>query len=272
MNSNERSNVPRWKEEIRQRLADLRLSPTRESEIVEELAQHLEDRYDELLARGATTDEASRVVLAELSESDLLVRELRRLERPVARRVAPEPITIGAHWTSKMVANLWQDLRYGARSLLKKPGFALVAVITLALGIGANTAIFSVVNSVLLRQLPFKNPDQLMWVWSSRTDRDNAPFCLPDFLDYRDQNQTLELIAAFSNIGLSLSGTERTERLQGLRVSANLFHLLGVDASAGRTLLPEDDEPGRRHVAVLTYECWQRRFGSTKPTSAGRDS
>jgi len=160
-----------------------------------------------------------------------------------------------------MTANLWQDMRYGARSLWKNPGFTLVAVVTLALGIGANTAIFSVVNAVLLRQLPFKNPDQVMWVWSSRTDRDNAPFSLSDFLDYRDQNQTLELISAFSNIGLSLSGSERTERLQGLRVSANLFQLLGVDASAGRTLLPDDDEPGRRHVVVLTYECWQRRFG-----------
>jgi predicted permease len=160
-----------------------------------------------------------------------------------------------------MLTNLRQDMRYGARSLWKNPGFTLVAVVTLALGIGANTAIFSVVNAVLLRQLLLKNPDQVMWVWSSRTDRDNAPFSLPDFLDYRDQNQTLELIAAFSNVGLSLSGSERTERLQGLRVSANLFQLLGVDASAGRTLLPGDDEPGRRHVVVLTYESWQRRFG-----------
>src|SRR5262249_48015741 len=88
------------------------------------------------------------------------------------------------------------------------------------------------------------------------------PFTLSDFLDYRDQNQTLEQIAAFSNIGLSLSGPEKTERLQGARVSANLFQLLGVDASAGRTLIPEEDEPARRHVVVLTYDCWQRRFGS----------
>lgn len=252
--------MPEWNEEIRQRLANLRLAPTREAEIVEELAQHLDDRYEELQADGATEADAFQTALAELTESDSWLRELRRIER-MERRVAPDTITTGSNWRSNAVANLWQDLRYGARSLLKQPAFALVAVITLALGIGANTAIFSVVNSVLLRQLPFKNPDQLMWVWSSRTDRDNAPFTLPDFLDYRDQNQTLEQIAAFSNVGLSLSGTERTERLQGLRVSANLFHLLGVDASAGRTLLPEDDEPGRRHVVTLTYECWQRRFG-----------
>jgi predicted permease len=168
-----------------------------------------------------------------------------------------------------MLANLRQDLRYGARSLWKNPGFALAAIITLGLGIGANTAIFSVVNSVLLRQLPIRNPGQVMWVSSNRTDKDNAPFTLADFLDYRDQNETLELIAAFSNIGISLSGGERTERLQGLRASANLFQLLGVDATVGRTLLPEDDQPARRHVVVLTYECWQRRFGGD-PKTIGR--
>jgi putative ABC transport system permease protein len=127
------------------------------------------------------------------------------------------------------------------------------------LGIGATTAVFSVVNSVLLRPLPFKNPDQLVWVWSRRPDNNKAPFSLPDFLDYRDQNQTLE-IAAFGNIGLSLSGVERTYRLQGVRVSANLFQLLGVDASLGRLMLSQDDQPDQRHVVVLTNECWQRRF------------
>ena len=99
-----------------------------------------------------------------------------------------------------------------------------------------------------------------MWVWSRRPDNNKAPFSLPDFLDYRDQNQTLLEIAAFGNIGLSLSGAERTDRLQGLRVSANLFQLLGVDPKLGRLILPQDDQPDQRHVVVLTYECWQRRF------------
>ena len=156
---------------------------------------------------------------------------------------------------------MFQDLRFGMRMLLKHKGFTTVAILSLTLGIGANTAIFSVVNSVLLRQLPFKDPDRLMAVSSTRIDRDGAPFALPDFLDYRDQNQTLEHIAAYANIGLSLTGMERTERLQAMRVSANIFQMLGVEARSGRTLLPEDDDPGRRHVAVLTYDCWQRRFG-----------
>lgn len=165
--------------------------------------------------------------------------------------------------------NLWQDLRYGARALRKSPAFTLAAVITLTLGIGATTAVFSVVNSVLLRPLPFKDPDELVSVWSRRPDNNKAPFSLPDFLDYRDQNQTLLEISAFGNIGLNLSGAERTERLQGVRVSATLFQLLGIQASLGRLMLPQDDEPDQRHVVVVTYECWQRRFAS-EPQLVGK--
>ena len=155
---------------------------------------------------------------------------------------------------------MFQDLRFGVRMLLKHKSFTTVAIVSLALGIGANTAIFSVVNAVLLRELPFKDPQRLVSVASNRTDRDDAPFTVADFIDYRDQNRTLEQIAAYGNIAISLSTSERTEQLLGLRVSANLFQLLGVDATSGRTLLPEDDDPAGRHVVVLTHECWQRRF------------
>jgi putative ABC transport system permease protein len=168
-----------------------------------------------------------------------------------------------------MLHNFFRNLRFGFRSLRKNPAFALVAIAILTLGIGATTAIFSVVNSVLLRPLPFKDPDRLVWIWSRRPTNNKAPFSLPDFLDHRDQNQTLEQVAAFGNIGLSLSGTERTDQLQGQRVSANLFQLLGVDAEHGRLMLPSDDEPGQRHVVVLTHECWQRRFGGD-PQIVGR--
>src|SRR6185295_16429517 len=161
------------------------------------------------------------------------------------------------------------NLRFALRSLRKNPAFAFVAIAILSLGIGATTAIFSVVNSVLLRPLPFKDPDQLVWIWSRRPDNNKAPFSLPDFLDHRDQNQTLEQVAAFGNIGVSLSGVERTDRLQAVRVSANLFQLLGVEAAHGRLMVPADDEPGQRHVVVLSYESWQRRFGAD-PHIAGK--
>src|SRR5262245_13979114 len=157
---------------------------------------------------------------------------------------------------------LLQDLRYGARMLLKSPGFTLIAVITLALGIGANTAIFSLVNSILLRQLPFRQPERLVRVDSRRLASGKYSFTLPDFIDYRDQNQSLSGIAAYTSWSANLMDQGEPEQLQGLRISANAFELLGVEAVAGRVLAPGDDAPGQQHVAVLSYGLWRRRFGA----------
>jgi predicted permease len=157
---------------------------------------------------------------------------------------------------------LLQDLRYGARMLLKSPGFTLIAVITLALGIGANTAIFSLVNSILLRQLPFRQPEQLVRVDSRRLASGKYSFTLPDFIDYRDQNQSLSGIAAYASWSANLTDQGEPEQLQGLRISANAFELLGVEAVAGRVLAPGDDAPGQQYVAVLSYGLWRRRFGA----------
>ena len=233
---------------LKQRLRALFRKQQMERELDEELRFHLEKEIEKNLARGMNPEEARWAALRSFGG----VEQVKEQSRDVR----------GVRWLEE----LWQDLRYSLRVLTQKPGFTLTVVITLALGIGANTAIFSVVNAVLLRELPFKNPDQVMWVWSTRTDRDKAPFTLPDFLDYRDQNQTLDQIAAFSSIGLNLTGSEKAERLQGLRVSANVFELLGVDAAAGRLFVPDDDEPARRQVAVLSYESWQKRFGRNPQT------
>ena len=158
--------------------------------------------------------------------------------------------------------SLLQDIRYALKMLVKNPGFTAVAVLTLALGIGANTAIFSVVNAVLLHQLPFRQPDQLLWIWSVRTDRDKAFFSIPDFLDYRDRNQTLEQISAMAYWGANLTGAGDPERLQGVRMSAHAFEMLGAKAALGRALIPDDDGASSQRVVVLTHGLWQRRFGA----------
>lgn len=156
---------------------------------------------------------------------------------------------------------LIQDIRFAVRMLIKNRSFTSVAVLTLAVGIGANTVIFSLVNAVLLRQLPYKNPDQLVRIWSSRTDRDKSNFSLPDFIDYRDQNRTLEQISGFSTWSANLVNAGEPERVFGVRSSANIFQTLGVDAEIGRTLLNEDDNSGNPRVVVLSHGFWNRRFG-----------
>jgi predicted permease len=157
---------------------------------------------------------------------------------------------------------LWKDIRLGIRILLKNRRFALVGILTLALGIGTSTAIFSVVNAVVLRQLPFRDPPRVVSFMARVPNIVQEPFSLPDFEDFLQNNQTLEGLSGIADWGVNLTGQGDTERLQGVKISADAFQLLGVNAAVGRTLMPDDDRPDSPLVVVLTYGLWKRRFGA----------
>jgi putative ABC transport system permease protein len=161
-----------------------------------------------------------------------------------------------------MMKTILYDIRSGFRILTNNPGFAAVAVLTLALGIGANCVIFSFINAVLLRPLPFKDPARLVWVWETQPKLDRAPFTPADFLDYQAQNRSFEQVTTYFTQNLTLTGSGDPERLRAAIVSANFFSTLGKDAMRGRTFLPEEDQPGANRVAVMSHGLWQRRFNS----------
>src|SRR5882672_10582456 len=160
---------------------------------------------------------------------------------------------------------LFKDLQYAIRTLLKRPGFTAAAIMTLALGIGGSTAIFTVVDAALLRGLPYASPDHLYHLWESRPQQEFAQreFSYPDYQDYQ-QNQVLEGLAAYSGGGGIMTGRGEPERVFAPSASANFFSVLGVEPVIGRTFQPGEDKPGAPRVVVLTYGMWQRRFGGDK--------
>src|SRR4029450_7950510 len=166
---------------------------------------------------------------------------------------------------------LLQDLRYGARMLARKPGFTLVAVMMLALGIGANTAIFSLVNAVLLRPLPFKEPEQIVVVWERRASSRNAnlPVSGHEFANWRDQTELFEKIALLQPDGFNLTGQGEPKSVSGMRVSTDYFAVLGVSPVRGRAFAPGEDQTEDSRVVVLSHRLWQGRFGG-EPNLIGR--
>jgi putative ABC transport system permease protein len=196
-----------------------------------------------------------------LSGSELLARELRRMERQITQ----EPIALGTNRRTNMIAELWQDLRFGARMLLKQPGFTLIAVVTLALGIGANTAIFTVVNAALLRALPYQAPERLVHLFETTPQKDYAQreFSYPDYQDYQ-RSQSFDGLAAYTGGGGILTGRGDPQRVFAPAASANFFAVLGVEPLLGRAFRARDDQPGAERVTVLTYSLWRRLFGGDK--------
>src|SRR5690349_14234378 len=209
----------------------------KEAELREELRFHLDEEAGQRQEDGWAADEARCAAHRELGNLTLVEEDTR------------------AAWGWTWLEEITQDLRYGLRLLRKSPGFTAVTVLTLALGIGANTAIFSVVNAVLLKSLPFEGPEQLVMVWNrgaAAAGGDRTPLALADLLDWRAQNRSFADIAAFQWETFNYAGGDFPEQLQAATVTANFFSVLGVQAQLGRTFLPGQDRPGAQHVALLS--------------------
>src|SRR5262245_33480066 len=214
-----------------------------EREMDEEMRFHIEMQTEQNLEAGMAEAEARQAAQRQFGNQTWL--------KEVSREI----------WISTWVSTLSQDLRYSSRMLRRNPGFTLVAVFTLALGIGANTAIFSVVNAVLLRPLPYRDPDRIVTIGKYRPNQPHINVNDADFLDWREQAKVFEQIAAFTADTVDLTGVEEPERLTAGLVTANLFEALGVAPSYGRAFTAAEDEPGNAQVVILSHRLWQRRFG-----------
>ena len=253
-----------WAPGIRARLSSLQLSPAREHEITEELSQHLDDRWHELVAGGASPEEATRVALADFQAGDVLAKYIGALRQAQTRL----PVTPGAP-TGHILGDLSQSLRYASRILWKQPSFAAVAVLTLALGIGATTAIFSVVYGVLLRPLPFHEPDRLVALYhvTPATQRDfQGP---ATYFTYRDHGLVFEDIGLWNTGDVSVVRAGLPERIHALRVTDGTLPLLGIHAELGRLIQKEDDAPDAPLRVVLTHAYWRDVFDAS-PDAIGQ--
>jgi len=217
-----------------------------ERELDDEIRAHLELETQGNIVRGMSPGEARDAALRAFGSVALAKEESRAL------------------WGTGPLETLWQDVRLGLRGMRRNPGFTSVAVITLALGVGATTAIFSVVDGVLLKPLPYRDPDRLVLIWEKflRHGLPQIPVSAVEFTEYRDQNQVFEQTAAFDTVDFNLTGGDAPERIPGAVVSAEVFPLLGVEPLLGRAFLAEESEPGRDDVVVVGHGLWRRRFGS----------
>jgi putative ABC transport system permease protein len=246
--------MPDWTQHVRSRLSTLRLSPTREAEIVEELSQHLDDRYRELIAAGMSPDQATRVALGDFRDGNVLAEYL----APLRQAHPPSTITPGASG-GKLLSDFWQDLRYAARTLRKRPGFTVAAALTLAIGIGSNATIFTVINAVLLRPLPFPHSEQLVSLYTrflSPTGYDFPYFALsgPEFADVRGRVNAFAGVAAYSFNSSNLTrGNGEAERVLTMRVTSEFFDVLGVRPARGRTFTEDEAQRGEACLALLSH-------------------
>jgi putative ABC transport system permease protein len=207
-----------------------------------EIDSHVQLLADEYIAKGMTPAEARRTALVELGGREQVRAEVREARAGI------------------FLEQIWQDLHYGMRNLRKSPGFALLAVFTLALGIGANTAMFSVINGVLLQQLPFSEPARVMIAWQKQPNGNNNVFSTPAYLEWKRQAGPLTQMAGVVAAGHTLGAGEPVERITGLQVSSEIFSVLGVVPALGRQFTAEEDHPGAGKFILLSDAFWKARF------------
>src|SRR5712672_779499 len=211
-----------------------------------EIREHIDERIEELVAEGMPKKEAAEAARREFGNMTLIEEDSRAI------------------WQWPTAESFLSDVRYGVRMLRASPGFTAVAVLTLALGIGANAAIFSVVNAILLRPLPYPEPERLVRVWESAPSKGyfrNVVNPL-NFLDWRDNSHSFESMAAILDLMTNLSANGEPVAVQGLQVSPQFFSILRVPPLLGRTFTSEDGVAGHHQVVILGYELWQRQFGA----------
>jgi putative ABC transport system permease protein len=251
-----------WRHYVREHLPPLKVSAERELEIVDELAVQLETTFDRAKASGATEEEAMRRARAEVPDWDALAKTLGRIERPFT-----QPLAAGASSGGSMTG-LIQDLRYAIRALKRAPGFAAVAIITLALGIAATTIVYSIVDGILLRPLPIEDADRVMLARETINGQDMSVSWM-NFLDWQKRQTSFESLAAWRGLTSNLTGVERPRRLNVRHVTWQLFSIFGVRPMIGRDFAPDDDRPGVPRTALVSYGFWQRELGGS-PDALGR--
>ncbi|MEO5896596.1 MAG: ABC transporter permease [Vicinamibacterales bacterium] len=248
---------PDWRLIVRSRLR----ADAVEEDALDEVGEHAEELYRACLAEGRQPRDAQTIVEAELVDVPALMRDARAARR---RRIAaaPEPVSPGP---LSPLSTFARDFAYGARLLVGRPAFTAIAVITLALGIGANTAIFSIVNVLFLKPLPFPHADRLVMTWETdiREPDDVSIVSAPNWLDWQRQSTSFEHMAIWENLRFNLSGDADPEQVFGMRVSSGLFPMLGLEPQLGRTFTAAEEAPGH-NLVVISDALWRQRYGGAR--------
>jgi predicted permease len=269
--------MPEWRRYVRERLSLPALKPEREAEIVDEVAQQLEEAYASARGRGASEDEALDSAQHEIHDWNGLAQEITtsnwRHRKHVEKRAGDqvESMTGTIAGFIRFCGDLTSDAMYGLRLLRRTPGFTAVAVFTLALGVGANTAVFSLVHATLLRSLPYTDPDRLVHLWDTKGTGVYEKFeaSYPDFADWKQYTASFADLGGYAATGQTVLGGEAPERIATGRVTWNFFSVLGVRPLLGRAFLKEEEPAEGPAAVIVSYGYWQRRFGGD-PNAVGR--